>query len=76
MIGIFSFRHVAVISFSLTNINGRIKYIKDNLPECEILLVSSFIGNPWVFNEELYKADEIISVKDPYLNHTYIEGVD
>ena len=37
------------------NINGRIEYIKRNLPDCEILLVTTMLANPWVFDAETYK---------------------
>ena len=47
-------KNISVAEYK-NNINGRIEYIKQNIPNCEILLVTSFIGNPWVFDEELYK---------------------
>ena len=37
------------------NIEDRIKLIKENLPDCEILLVTPFYANPNVSDTELYK---------------------
>lgn len=53
-----------------SNINGRIEYIKKNLPDCDILLVTSFVANPWVFDIELYKehAAELRSIESEWDN--------
>lgn len=50
------------------NINGRIKYVKENLPDCEVLLVTSYIGNPWVFDKELYmeQASKLYEIVDEW----------
>jgi len=38
-----------------SNINGRIDYINQKLPDCEILLITPMIANPFVFDPEINK---------------------
>ena len=42
------------------NMTGQIEYIKEKLPESEILLVSSLLGNPYTFREERYVSHAAI----------------
>ena len=44
----------------LSNMTGQIEYIKEKLPETEILLVSSLLGNPYTFREERYVSHAAI----------------
>ena len=65
------------------NLALQIEYIKKNLPECEILLVSSLYGNRYTFPEERYeehaavlydlvKEYEGVGVADPQRIHKYL----
>lgn len=38
------------------NMEGQVAYIKDKLPDCEILLLTSPYGNPYTFSMSLYEA--------------------
>ena len=65
------------------NIDGRISYIKDHLPDCEILLVTSFASNEYVFDTStakdnaaaLYLLSEKydgVGICDPYAVQSYL----